>query len=166
MVRPRVAQGFMAGYFGLPAKTVEAWRNLWFHTGDAGRMEADGYITFVDRIKDCIRRRGENISATDIEASMQDLQGIREIAAFAVPSSIEGGEDEIMLAIVLQDGSAVSALEIAAHAKQKIPRFAQPRYVEFMGSLPKTATEKVLKAELKQAGVTARTIDLHAAGPA
>jgi crotonobetaine/carnitine-CoA ligase len=161
MVRPRVPQGFMAGYFGLPAKTVEAWRNLWFHTGDAGRMDADGYITFVDRIKDCIRRRGENISATDIEASFLDLQGIQEIAAFGVPSSIEGGEDEIMLAVVRRAGSQISALEIAEHATRKMPRFAQPRYVEFVSGLPKTASEKVRKTELKLAGVTASTIDLH-----
>ena len=165
MVRPRVAQGFMAGYFGLPAKTVEAWRNLWFHTGDAGRMDRDGYITFIDRIKDCIRRRGENISATDIEASFLDLQGIQEIAAFAVPSSIEGGEDEIMLAVVLQAGADVSAQEIAEHARRKMPKFAQPRYMEFMSGLPKTASEKVRKTELKLAGVTERTIDLQAVGP-
>ena len=162
MVRPRVAQGFMAGYFGQPAKTVEAWRNFWFHTGDAGRMDADGYITFIDRIKDCIRRRGENISATDIETSFLDLHGIQEIAAFGVPSVIEGGEDEIMLAIVLQDGAQVSALQIARHARRSMPRFAQPRYVDFVSSLPKTASEKVRKVELKLTGVTARTIDLDA----
>jgi crotonobetaine/carnitine-CoA ligase len=160
MVRPRVAQGFMAGYNDLPAKTVEAWRNLWFHSGDAGRMDEDGYITFVDRMKDCIRRRGENISATDIEASFLDLPGIVEIAAFAVPSSMAGGEDEIMLAIVLHPDRQVSAREIFEHAKRKIPRFAQPRYVEFMRTLPKTASEKVRKAELRNAGVTPDTIDL------
>ena len=164
MVRPRVAQGFMAGYFGLPEKTVEAWRNFWFHTGDAGRMDADGHITFVDRIKDCIRRRGENISAINIEASFLDLTGIAEIAAYGVPASIPGGEDEIMLAIVLQPGAQVSAAEIAEHASRKMPRFAQPRYVEFMSSLPKTASEKVRKTELKQLGVTTHTIDLHATG--
>jgi crotonobetaine/carnitine-CoA ligase len=128
-------------------------------------MDGNGYITFVDRIKDCIRRRGENISATDIEASFLDLHGIAEIAAFAVPSSIEGGEDEIMLAVVLQAGAEVSALEIAAHAGRKMPRFAQPRYVEFMSSLPRTASEKVRKAELKLSGVTPQTIDLQAVGP-
>lgn len=162
MVRPRVAQAFMAGYVGQPAKTVEAWRNLWFHTGDAGRMDADGYITFVDRIKDCIRRRGENISATDIEASFLDLPGIAEIAAFAVPASIAGGEDEIMLAIVPQPGAGLSAREVAEHAIKRIPRFAQPRYVEFMNSLPKTASEKIRKAELRLAGVGAATVDLAA----
>ncbi|MDB5716021.1 MAG: hypothetical protein JWO15_3418 [Sphingomonadales bacterium] len=162
MVRPRVAQGFMAGYNNLPAKTVEAWRNLWFHSGDAGRMDEDGYIIFVDRMKDCIRRRGENISATDIEASFLDLPAIIEIAAYAVPSSIDGGEDEIMLAIVLQVDASISPGDIVQHARRKIPRFAQPRYVEFMSALPKTASEKVRKTELRGAGVTPRTIDLAA----
>lgn len=165
MVRPRVAQGFMAGYHRQPEKTVAAWRNLWFHTGDAGRMEPDGCIVFVDRIKDCIRRRGENISASDIEQSFTDLPGLTEIAAFAVPSMIEGGEDEIMLAIVVQSGTEITAVQIIEHARRKMPRFAQPRYLEFIDALPKTASEKVKKAELRQAGITPRTIDLYMALP-
>lgn len=161
MVRPRVASAFMAGYNNLPAKTVEAWRNLWFHTGDAGRMDADGYVIFIDRIKDCIRRRGENISATDIETSFFDLAGIFEIAAFAVPADQAGGEDEIMLAIVRFPGASLSSNDIAQHAQRKMPRFAQPRYVEFVNALPKTASEKVRKADLKLRGVTRHTIDLQ-----
>jgi crotonobetaine/carnitine-CoA ligase len=160
MVRPRMPGGFMSGYFGLPEKTVEAWRNFWFHTGDAGRLEADGYVVFVDRIKDCIRRRGENISATDIEASFADLPGVREIAAFAVPSEIEGGEDEIMLAIVPGTGSAITGQAVVDHARRKMPRYAQPRFLSFRDSLPKTGSEKVRKVELRQAGIGADTIDL------
>jgi crotonobetaine/carnitine-CoA ligase len=161
MVRPKVAGGFMAGYHNLPARTVEAWRNLWFHTGDAGRMDIDGYVTFVDRIKDCIRRRGENISAADIEAGFLSLAGVAEIAAFAVPSDIDGGEDEIMLAIVAASNTGLTAEAIAAHARATMPRFARPRYLEFRSSLPKTGTEKVRKVELKGQGVTAATIDLQ-----
>ncbi|WP_372662501.1 AMP-binding protein, partial [Hydrogenophaga sp.] len=104
LVRPKVPSGFMAGYFNAPAKTVEAWRNLWFHTGDAGTMQADGLITFVDRIKDCIRRRGENISATEVEEVVAALPGIEEVAAYAVPSDVPGGEDEVMLAVVTKPG--------------------------------------------------------------
>lgn len=162
MVRPRMAHGFMAGYVGQPAKTVEAWRNLWFHTGDAGKMDQDGYIIFVDRIKDCIRRRGENISATDIEAAFTNLPGVAEIAAFAVPSGIDGGEDEIMLALVRQPGSSLSADKVASHAAECLPRFAQPRYLDFVDSLPKTASEKVRKTELKETGVSTKTLDLQA----
>lgn len=161
MIRPKVANGFMAGYLNIPAKTVEAWRNFWFHTGDAGRMDEDGYITFIDRIKDCIRRRGENISATDIEAAFEKLAGISEIAAFPVTSGIDGGEDEIMLAIVPHSGIVLTAEHIVAHARTSMPRFARPRYVEFKTSLPKTGTEKVRKNELKALGITQNTIDLQ-----
>lgn len=162
MVRPRAAAGFMAGYFGQPEKTVEAWRNFWFHTGDAGRMDADGYVTFIDRIKDCIRRRGENISATDIEAGFGALPGVAEIAAYAVPSSLDGGEDEIMLAVVPAPGAVLDPGQFASHAAATMPRFARPRYLEFRDALPKTGTEKVRKVELKARGVTADAIDLEA----
>jgi crotonobetaine/carnitine-CoA ligase len=161
MVRPKVANGFMRGYLNLPEKTVEAWRNFWFHTGDAGRMDADGYVTFVDRIKDCIRRRGENISATDIESAFEKLNGVSEIAAFPVPSGIDGGEDEIMLAIVMNPSASLTAETIVEHARAVIPRFARPRYLEFRTSLPKTPTEKVRKNELKALGITPSTIDLQ-----
>lgn len=160
VVRPRAAHGFMAGYNNLPAKTVEAWRDLWFHTGDAGRLEQDGYITFVDRIKDCIRRRGENISATDIEACIAKLPAVAEVAAYAVPSDMPGGEDEIMLAVVVHPDGTLAAPELVAHAREHMPRFAQPRYLDVLSSMPKTGTEKVRKAELRQKGVTASTIDL------
>lgn len=150
----------MAGYLNLAGKTVEAWRNLWFHTGDAGRMDADGYVTFVDRIKDCIRRRGENISATDIEAVIAEVPGVAQVAAYAVPSDIPGGEDEIMCAIVPSKGASVDPAALAAHAAARMPRYARPRYVEVMAALPLTGTEKVRKADLRTRGVTATTIDL------
>ena len=160
MVRPRVSQAFMAGYHGQPGKTVEAWRGLWFHTGDAGRIDCDGHFTFVDRIKDCIRRRGENVSAVEIEGIMSRLEGVVEVAAYAVPSEAAGSEDEIMLAIVPASGSPPSVAAIKSHALKHMPRFAQPRFLQFMDALPKTATEKVRKLELKQIGVTAATVDL------
>jgi crotonobetaine/carnitine-CoA ligase len=160
MIRPRVAGGFMAGYLNLPDKTVEAWRNLWFHTGDAGRMDADGYVTFVDRIKDCIRRRGENISATDIEACLAELSGVDQVAAFAVPADIAGGEDEIMCAIVPAVGATIDPAAIVAHAATRMPRYARPRYVEFVATLPRTATEKVKKADLRARGITSSALDL------
>lgn len=160
MVRPREPGGFMAGYLNLPERTVEAWRNLWFHTGDAGRMDANGTVTFVDRIKDCIRRRGENISATDIEAALAELPGVEQVAAFAVPSDIPGGEDEIMCAVVPAAGAAVDPAALAAHAAARMPRYAQPRWLEFVAALPRTDTEKVRKADLRRRGVTDATLDL------
>ncbi|RJF69755.1 AMP-binding protein [Rhodopseudomonas palustris] len=152
LVRPKLPFGFMAGYHNMPDRTVEAWRNLWFHTGDAAIMDADGLVTFVDRIKDCIRRRGENIAASEVEEALGDLAGIEEVAAYAVPSSIPGGEDELMLAIVPAPGAALDVSAITSHADKVLPRFAAPRYIEFVGELPKTATGKVQRAVLRKRG--------------
>ncbi len=152
LVRPRIGFGFMTEYFGLPEKTVEAWRSLWFHTGDAGTMSADGLLTFVDRIKDCIRRRGENISATEVEAVLASLPGIVEVAACAVPAGGAGGEDEILLAAVLAPDCGLDAPAIAAYADRHLPRFARPRFIEILTELPKTATGKLQRAVLRKRG--------------
>ena len=153
LVRPKVPFGFMAGYHAMPDRTVEAWRNLWFHTGDAGTMDETGLVTFVDRIKDCIRRRGENISAAEVEAALMQVPGIAEVAAFAVPSSVRGGEDEVMLAVVPKPGSDLTPRIIADQASKVLPRFAQPRFIELVDELPKTATGKVQRAQLRKRGV-------------
>ncbi len=152
LVRPKIAGGFMAGYHGMPEKTVEAWRNLWFHTGDAGIMDATGLVTFIDRLKDCIRRRGENIAANEVEFAVAGLPGVAEVAAFAVPSDLLGGEDELMLAVVAVPGSGFDPLAFAAAADALLPRFARPRYVEVVEALPKTATGKVQRAMLRKRG--------------
>ncbi len=152
LVRPKVPFGFMAGYHEMPEKTVEAWRNLWFHTGDAGIMDQSGLLTFIDRIKDCIRRRGENISATAVEEVVARLPGIAEVAAYAVPSEIAGGEDEVMLAIVPTPDLKLSLEEIGEQAESLLPRFARPRFLELMDELPKTATGKIQRAMLKKRG--------------
>ena len=152
VVRPRIPFGFMTGYFNAPEKTVEAWRNLWFHTGDAGVMDASGLVTFIDRIKDCIRRRGENISATEVEDVVCELPGVAEVAAYAVPSDLPGGEDEVMLALVEQPGSNVDRAAVARMAAERLPRFAAPRYIKVVAELPKTATGKVKRAVLRTAG--------------
>lgn len=161
VVRPRIAFGFMSGYFNAPEKTVEAWRNLWFHTGDAGVMDATGLVTFIDRIKDCIRRRGENISATQVEDIVLELPGVVEVAAYAVPSDIPGGEDEVMLAVVEQPGAGVDCAAVVRMATQRLPRFAAPRYIKVVAELPKTATGKVQRAVLRTAG-TAGALDVMA----
>lgn len=154
LVRPKVPFGFMAGYVNVPEKTVEAWRNLWFHTGDAGMRDADGLITFIDRIKDCIRRRGENISATEIEAVVGLLPGIREVAAYAVPADGAGAEDEVMLDVVADDGVALDPADVIIKASAVLPRFAKPRFLRVLDSLPKTATGKIQRAVLRQKGRT------------
>ncbi|GGC63198.1 AMP-binding protein [Chelatococcus reniformis] len=159
MVRPRLASGFMAGYHAMPDKTVEAWRNLWFHTGDAGRIDTDGYLHYVDRIKDCIRRRGENISSFEVEQVIAQVPGVAEVAAFAVPATLSGGEDEVMLAVIARPGARLTPEDIARHADPELPRFALPRYIEIVDALPKTPTEKVRKAELRRRGIGPATWD-------
>jgi crotonobetaine/carnitine-CoA ligase len=155
LVRPKVPFGFMSGYFRLPDRTVEAWRNLWFHTGDAGVMEADGLVTFIDRIKDCIRRRGENIAAAEIEAIVQGLDGVAEAAAFAVNSDIPGGEDDVMIAVVLTPGCTTTPAEIGSRAASLLPRFANPRFVQVLEAMPKTATGKIQRDVLRRRGAGA-----------
>lgn len=152
LVRPKTAWGFMAGYLDLPEKTVESWRNLWFHTGDAGSMDAEGVVTFVDRIKDCIRRRGENIAAAEVEAVIAGLPGVAEVAAYAVSSDLPGGEDEVMLAIVVDGADTFDRAALLDKADQLLPRFARPRFVELVEQLPKTATGKVQRAVLRKRG--------------
>jgi crotonobetaine/carnitine-CoA ligase len=152
LVRPKVPFGFMTGYYAMPEKTVEAWRNLWFHTGDAGMMDESGLLTFVDRIKDCIRRRGENISAAEVEEAIAPLPGIAEVAACAVPSDIKGGEDEILLSVVLAPGVSLTPEAIVEYADRVLPRFARPRFIRFMAELPHTATGKVQRAVLRKQG--------------
>lgn len=155
LVRPKVPFGFMAGYHNLADKTVEAWQNLWFHTDDAGVMSEDGLVTFVDRIKDCIRRRGENISPAEIEAVVSELPEVAEVAACAVPSDIPGTEDEIMLAIVLapEYDTTLDPVEFGHRVDLLLPRFARPRFLRFIDGLPKTATGKVRRQVLKQVGL-------------
>lgn len=167
VVRPLLPFGFMSGYDGQPDKTVDAWRNLWFHTGDAGWMDETGCVTFVDRIKDCIRRRGENISSFEVEACISKLDGVAEVAAFAVPADGDGTEDEVMLAVVAVEGQKLDPAWVFEAAKKLLPAFASPRYIEIIDDLPRTETERVQKAKLRQRGVTESTWDwdLHPSGP-
>ena len=152
-VRPRAPFGFMAGYHGLPEKTVEAWRNLWFHTGDAGRMDENGIVTFIDRMRDCIRRRGHNISSFEIEQAFAGCAGVAEVAAIAMPSTITGGEDEVMICVLPDEGATLSPRQLAQHGEATLPRFALPRYIEIVQSLPKTPTGKVQKVALRKRGL-------------
>ncbi|MBM3345225.1 MAG: AMP-binding protein [Betaproteobacteria bacterium] len=151
-----------AGYYRMPEKTVEAWRNGWFHTGDAGYVDAEGWYYFVDRKKDAIRRRGENISSMELEAMVCACPGVQEAAAVGVPSEL--GEDEVKVAITVRPGSDFTPQKLIEYLIPRVPRFMVPRYVEVMAALPKTPTEKVRKQELRDAGVTAATWDREKAG--
>ena len=150
------------GYYKNAQATAEAWRNGWFHTGDGFRQDADGNFFFVDRIKDAIRRRGENISSAEVEAQVNEHAAVQECAAIAVPS--EWGEDEVMVVLALKPGHALEPEELLEFLEPRMAHFMVPRYLRFMDELPKTPTTKIRKAELRKQGLTAETWDRDAAG--
>jgi crotonobetaine/carnitine-CoA ligase len=160
--RPREPFIMMSEYYNMPEKTLEAFRNLWFHTGDLARKDEDGYFYFVDRKKDALRRRGENISSFEVERAINTHPKVLESAAVAVQSEL--AEDEVKICVVLKRGEILAPEELIEWANERMPYFAVPRYVEFMESLPKTPTERVEKYKLKQAGITANTWDREKAG--
>jgi len=150
------------GYFAAPEKTVETWQNLWFHTGDRVVRESDGYFRFVDRIKDAIRRRGENISSFEVEQVLLSHPAVALAAAFPVRSSL--AEDEVMIAVVLHPAQTLTALDLVQYCEPRLPYFAVPRYVDVVEALPTTENGKVQKYKLTERGVTAATWDREAAG--
>jgi crotonobetaine/carnitine-CoA ligase len=163
VVRPLLPWTTTLGYFGMPERTLEAFRNLWFHTGDAARIDAHGHLWFVDRIKDRIRRRGENIASVDVESVLMEHPAIADAAVIAVPADEAGGEDEIKAVLAATPGQPLDAEAVWAWCDEKLPYFAVPRYVEILPELPKTPTAKVRKNELRDAGVTRHTFDRGAA---
>jgi carnitine-CoA ligase len=152
---------FADGYWAMPEQTVKAWRNLWFHTGDRVIRDPDGWYRFVDRTKDAIRRRGENISSWEVEQAVLEHRAVSAAAAFPVPSEL--GEDEVMTAVVLEAGEALSPEELIEHCRPLLPYFAVPRYVEFVTELPLTENGKVRKQVLRDRGLTPATWDREAA---
>jgi len=165
VVRPKTTGIMMKEYNNVPAKTVEAWRNLWFHTGDAGELDEEGYLYFRDRVKDVIRRRGENISSFSIESVANIHPAVEESAAIAVPAEHGvGAEDEVKLCVVLKQGEELDPAELHEYCAQRMPYFAVPRYIEYVPEIPKTANEKVRKNVLRDQGITPNTWDREAAG--
>jgi crotonobetaine/carnitine-CoA ligase len=154
--------GMNSGYLNDPEATAQAWRNGWFHTGDAFRKDADGNYFFVDRVKDSIRRRGENISSFEVEAELCAHPAVREAAAVAVPSEL--GEDEVLAVIALKPDETLDPLDLIRFLLPRMANFMVPRYVRMMEGLPRTPTEKVEKHLLRSEGVTADTFDREATG--
>jgi crotonobetaine/carnitine-CoA ligase len=146
-VRPCEPGIVMSGYYKMPEATVRDTRNLWLHTGDRGRIDADGYLYFVDRKKEAIRRRGENISAYEVEMLIARHPSVLEVAA--VPVTSELSEDEVMVYVVCRDGCNVSPEDLVRFANQNMAHFMVPRFVHFIDALPKTASEKIEKYKLK-----------------
>jgi len=151
-----------SGYYKSPEATAKAWRNGWFHTGDAFRLDAEGNYFFVDRMKDAIRRRGENISSFEVEAEILAFPAIREAAVVAVPSDL--GEDEVLAVVAPAPGHSVDPVALVEFLRDRLAYFMIPRYVRILVELPKTPSSKVLKIELRSAGVTTDTWDRERAG--
>ncbi|NSW73399.1 AMP-binding protein [bacterium] len=161
VLRPRIPNICLHYYHKMPEKTVSDFRNFWFHTGDLCRKDDDGYIFFMDRVKDYIRRRGENISSFEVENMVSSHPKINEAAAIAVKVDEEGrySEDEVMIVVVKENDENLDPKEIIEFLKPIMPKFMIPRFIRFRDTLPKTPTNRVQKAKLREEGVTGDTWD-------
>jgi crotonobetaine/carnitine-CoA ligase len=161
-VRPACRELVMAGYHNLPGKTAETIVDGWVHTGDAFRRDEEGRFFFADRMKDALRRRGENISSFELERVINEFPAVYESAVVAVPSELT--EDEIKAVIVARPGEPVDPVELTRFLIERLPYFMVPRYVEFADELPRTPTQKVVKRALRDSGVGEGVWDREAAG--
>jgi crotonobetaine/carnitine-CoA ligase len=162
VARSRLPSAIFDEYVGMPAATVTAFRNQWFHTGDRATMDADGYVYYLDRTKDCIRRRGENISSWEVERSIAAHADVAEVAVVGVPSDLT--EEEVLAVVVPRAGAGLTPEQLLDHCQARLPHFAVPRYVRFVTELPKTPSQRTEKYKLREAGVTADTWDRVRAG--
>ena len=162
LYRPKKPDIMFSGYWKKPEATAEAWRNLWMHTGDLGKMDADGFFTFVGRKKDSIRRRGENISTFECEMVLSKHPALKEAVVHPVPSPL--GEDDVKVTAILREGSSLSERELCDWCIEHFPYFAVPRYYEFREDVPRTTTGKPLKYVLRDEGRTPATWDMEEAG--
>ena len=157
----RAAEGRTHYYLNQPEATEEAFRGGWFHTGDRAWRDDDGFYYYAGRKKESMRRRGENVSAWEVENVVNQFPGVLESAAHAVPSEL--GEDEIKVVVVPKPGAMVDPAALLDFCSSRMARYAVPRYVELRVEIPKTPTERPRYAELKAEGVTERTWDHEAA---
>ena len=158
VVRVAAPWSISPGYYGMPEKTADAWRHGWFHTGDVMRRDADGWYYLIDRLKDSIRRRGENISSYEVESVVARYPGVTECAAIAVPA--EHGEDEVMVVLQVKDAAAFDYAAFFSWVESQLPKFMCPRYAEAVDALPRNATtQRIKKYELRARGVGAATRD-------
>jgi crotonobetaine/carnitine-CoA ligase len=162
VVRPRVPNAMYSGYWGKPGITLATWSNLWHHTGDFGRLDADGFVTFVDRKKDVLRRRGENVSALALENLIRTHTAVADVAVSPVPGAF--GDDDIKASIVLADGASLEPGEFFEFMRGKVAYFAMPRYVDLRAELPVNALSRVMKHVLRDEGVTGAMWDLESLG--
>jgi crotonobetaine/carnitine-CoA ligase len=148
IVRPRAPYTMFLQYYRKPEQTVEAWRNLWFHTGDYVVRDSDGYYYFVDRKKDVIRRRGENLAPYDVESVLNRHPAVFETVVVGVPSPL--GEEDVKAFVQLKPGAVTEAKELFEYAADHLPFFMVPRFIEFIDEVPRTANQKAMRYVLRQ----------------
>jgi crotonobetaine/carnitine-CoA ligase len=157
LIRPKVAFTTMTEYFGAPDATAAAMRNGWFHSGDLGRVDAEGNVYFCGRAKEVIRRRGENISAFEVEEAVLLSGSVAECAALGVPSELS--EEDVLICVAPREGTEVDEGHLIAHCRGSLGAFQVPRYVAILRALPKTPTGKIDKGAVKLALRSARVWD-------
>ncbi len=162
LVRPRYPLTMTDGYDGMPQRTAEAWADGWFHTGDRARRDEDGLHWFLDRIKDSVRRRGENISSFEVERAVGAHPAVAEVAVVGVPSEL--GEEEVLAVVVPRVGETLEPAALLRSCADTMPYFMVPRDLRIVAELPRTPTSKVEKYKLRRDGITAGTWDCEAAG--
>lgn len=161
IVRPRHPDIMFSGYWNRPAETLAIMRNMWLHTGDIGRLDENGFLFFVDRKKDYLRRRGENISSQELEATFKKHAAVFDVAVHAVFAETE---DEVKATITLQPGVQITEQELCEWCVDKVPYFAVPRFFEFRDDLPRNPVGRVLKYQLRDEGCTPSTWDRENSG--
>ncbi len=162
VLRPKLPHVMFEGYWGRPDVTVETMRNLWYHTGDIGRIDEDRYLYFVDRKADYLRRRGENIASYEVESILMGHGALADVAVHAVPSPLT--EDDLKITATVKEGADLTEDELFRWCIEQLPYFCLPRYIEFRPALPRSPVGRVLKRELREEGVTPATWDAESAG--
>jgi crotonobetaine/carnitine-CoA ligase len=162
VVRHQMPWAHSQGYYKMPEATVKAWRNGWFHTGDVGVIDEDGYFWFLDRVKDAIRRRGENISAYEVEQVLLTHPAVRDVAVFAVASAMS--EDEVAAALVLKPGHTLDRVELIRYCQERMAYFMVPRFIAVMDDLPRNSSQKIEKFKLRDQADSLGMWDREAAG--
>jgi carnitine-CoA ligase len=162
VLRPKRPHTMFEGYWGRPEATVESSRNWWYHTGDIGRVDDDGYLFFVDRKADYLRRRGENISSFEVERILMGHGSLADVAVHAVPSDLT--EDDLKITATLAEGASLTEDQLFRWCVAELPYFALPRYIEFRAELPRSPVGRVLKRDLRAEGPTETTWDAAASG--
>jgi len=162
VIRPKRPHVMFEGYWGMPEATVGTSRNWWYHTGDIGRIDADCYLSFIDRKADYLRRRGENISSFEVERVLMGHGQLADVAVHAVPSALT--EDDLKITATLEPGASLDEATLFRWCIDALPYFALPRYIEFRDELPRNPVGRVLKRQLRTEGATPATWDAEASG--